>query len=137
MQNEVQSHCFCANQITIHPFAIHNKKDGILLNKSLAVLSDCLKHDSSTVHTFFQPVIYFIKELLLNVSKLIVFTDGCGTQYKNKQKFVNLCYFELDFGVSVEWNVHATAHGKSACDGIGGTQKRLARKACLQDRITI
>ena len=31
-----------------------------------------------------------------------------------------------DFKVDAEWNFFATSHGKSACDGIGGTVKRLA-----------
>ena len=30
------------------------------------------------------------------------------------------------------WNFFATSHGKSACDGIGGTVKRLAARASLQ-----
>ena len=30
----------------------------------------------------------------------------------------------------------ATSHGKSACDGIGGTVKRLTRKASLQRPVT-
>ena len=29
------------------------------------------------------------------------------------------------------WNVFATSHGKSACDGIGGTVKRLATNVSL------
>ena len=37
-----------------------------------------------------------------------------------------------DFGVHAEWNFFATSHGKSACDGIGGTVKRLVAKASLQ-----
>ena len=31
----------------------------------------------------------------------------------------------------------ATSHGKGPCDGIGGTVKRLARRASLQTEITI
>ena len=31
-----------------------------------------------------------------------------------------------------EWHFFASCHGKSACDGIGGTLKRLARLASLQ-----
>jgi hypothetical protein len=34
--------------------------------------------------------------------------------------------------VPVEWHFFATSHGKSACDGIGGTLKRLAAKASLR-----
>ena len=38
----------------------------------------------------------------------------------------------MDFGISAEWHFSATAHGKGACDGIGGTVKRLAARASLQ-----
>ena len=41
-------------------------------------------------------------------------------------------YPKDDFGIPAEWHFFATSHGKSACDGIGGTIKRLAAKASLQ-----
>jgi hypothetical protein len=34
--------------------------------------------------------------------------------------------------VPAEWHFFATSHGKSACDGVGGTLKRLAAEASLQ-----
>ena len=37
-----------------------------------------------------------------------------------------------DFSVDCEWNFFATSYGKSPCDGIGGTLKRLATGASLQ-----
>ncbi|KAE8737961.1 hypothetical protein FOCC_FOCC016570 [Frankliniella occidentalis] len=38
----------------------------------------------------------------------------------------NVWYHLKDFGILNEWHFFATSHGKSACDGIGGTIKRLA-----------
>ena len=35
----------------------------------------------------------------------------------------------------IVWNFFATSHGKSPCDGIGGTVKRLTTKASLQSPI--
>lgn len=49
-----------------------------------------------------------------------------------KKNFANLCQHENDFGISAEWNFFATSHGKSACDGVGGTVKRLAARASLR-----
>ena len=37
-----------------------------------------------------------------------------------------------DFRLDAGWNLFATCHGKNACDGIGGTIKRLAAHASLQ-----
>ena len=64
--------------------------------------------------------------------KIVYFSDGAGAQYKNRKNFLNLCHHKEDFGISAEWNFSATAHGKGACDGIGGTVKRLAARASLQ-----
>ena len=51
------------------------------------------------------------------------FSDGAGSQYKNRKNFVNLCSHQEDFGVSAEWHFYVTSHGKGACDGLGGTLK--------------
>ena len=37
-----------------------------------------------------------------------------------------------EFGISAEWHFSATSHGKGACDGLGGTVKRLASRSSLQ-----
>lgn len=47
-----------------------------------------------------------------------------------------MCCHEQDFGLAAEWHFFASCHGKSACDGIGGTLKRLARLASLQRHST-
>ena len=59
-------------------------------------------------------------------------SDGAGSQYKNRKKFINLCLHQENFRVSAEWHFYATSHGKGACDGLGGTLKRLAARASLQ-----
>ncbi len=63
---------------------------------------------------------------------LIYFTDGCSAQYKNRNNFYNMTLHEHDFGIPAEWHFYATSHGKSACDGLGGTVKRLVTRASLQ-----
>ena len=67
-----------------------------------------------------------------NIKKLIFFSDGGGAQYKNKSKLINMIYLQKETGIKVHWNFFATAHGKGACDGIGGTVKRLAHRGSLQ-----
>jgi hypothetical protein len=44
---------------------------------------------------------------------------------------MNLLHHKSDFGISAQHHFFASGHGKSACDGIGGTVKRLARLASL------
>ena len=68
-----------------------------------------------------------IKETISCDIKLVhYFTDGCTAQYKNCKNFWNLC------GMQDQWNFFATSHGKSPCDGIGGTVKQLTARASLQ-----
>lgn len=60
------------------------------------------------------------------------FSDGAASQYKNCKNLINLLYHETDFAINAEWHFFATSHGKSPCDGIGGTVKRLVARASLQ-----
>ena len=55
-----------------------------------------------------------------------------ASQYKNCNNFTNLCFHHEDFDIHAEWNFFTTSHGKTPCDGIGGTVKRLVRRASLQ-----
>ena len=70
---------------------------------------------------FQKPLLENIKANHPSLEKVYYFSDGCAGQYKN---FINLCHKE-DFGFFAEWNFFATSHGKSVCDRIGGTAKRL------------
>ena len=69
---------------------------------------------------------------LQKLSKVHYFSDGCAGQYKNCKDFLNLCLHNSDFRVKCEWNFFATSYGKSPCDGIGETVKRLVTRASLQ-----
>ena len=60
------------------------------------------------------------------------FSNGAASQYKNRKNFINLCNHQEDFEVNAEWHFSATSLGKGACDGLGGTVKRVAARASLQ-----
>ena len=87
------------------------------------------------MYTFIKRFIDFLRKFFpINTqpSKILYFSDGSAPQYKNRKNFLNLCLHQEDFGVSAEWHFSATSHGKGACDGLGGTVKRLAARASLQ-----
>ena len=65
------------------------------------------------------------------ISIIEYFSDGCAAQYKNYKNFLNLCYHKDEFGLNAIWSFFATSHGKSPCDGIGGTVKRQIARASL------
>ena len=65
------------------------------------------------------------------MTKVHYFTNGCEGQYENRYNFCNLRHHFDDFHLE-QWKQSGTSHGKSACDGIGGTVKRPATKASLK-----
>ena len=74
----------------------------------------------------------FIKIELPSITKVEYFSDGCAAQYRNYKNMMNLCSHKEDFGLDATWSFFATSHGKSSCDDIGGTVKRLTPCASLQ-----
>ena len=96
-----------------------------------------MAHDTVAVYTFLQVLIKeHIKPRYSFIKKIIYFSDGSAAQSKNYKNFSNLLHHETDFSIRAEWHFFATSHGKNACDGVGGTFKRLAQHAVLQRPIT-
>ena len=138
VQDAIQSFHWNNAQATIHPFVIYYKNgDGTLEHQSLACISNELRHDVVSVYAFQSKVLNsFVKQRLSHIEKIYYFSDGCSGHYKNYKNFTNLLYHFQDFGMVSEWHFFATSHGKNACDGIGGTIKRLAAYASLQRTTT-
>ena len=133
LQDAAQGFHWNNAQATIHPFVVYFMISGKLSHLSFVIISDCLHHDTVAVHLYQKKLIGFLKPRLpYQLKKIIYFSDGAASQYKNRKNFINLCHHESDFGVDAEWHFSATSHGKGACDGVGGTVKRLAARASLQ-----
>src|SRR6218665_1427307 len=132
VQDAIQGHHWNNRQATLHPFTVYYMKDNTLKTLSICVISDCMQHDSITVHVFLRAVLSFISETMPNIEHVMYFSDGAASQYKNFKNFCNLLHHPQDFNLTAEGHFFATSHGKSPCDGIGGTVKRLAAGASLQ-----
>lgn len=134
IQNAVQAYHWNNNSATLFPVVIYYKEkdDDELKHCSFMGISDCLKHDTVGVHMFQVELIKFLKEKFHEISKVIYFTDGARSQFKNKKSFANLANHFEDFGIQADWHFFATAHGKGPSDGLGGQVKRLARLASLK-----
>jgi len=87
------------------------------------------------VYAFQCEIIKSVKQKHPHIDGLIYFSDGAASQYKNRKNFSNLINHKSDFNVNAEWHFFGTSHGKSPCDGVGGTVKRLATRASLQGAI--
>ena len=91
-----------------------------------------MEHDTPFVYQVQSEVVQYLKKELPHVIDIEYFSDGCAGQYKNFKNILNLCHHVTDFGITARWSFFATSHGKSPCDGIGGTVKRLVARASLQ-----
>ncbi|MES9880157.1 MAG: hypothetical protein ABW185_04670 [Sedimenticola sp.] len=131
VQDAAQGFHWDNSQATLHPFVAYFNKDG-QTHESMCVVSDCLQHNTITVHRFLYDVLHHMKEICPGIKKIYYFSDGAASQYKNYKNLCNLTYHLDDFGLHAEWHFFATSHGKNACDGVGGTVKREAAKASLQ-----
>lgn len=134
LQDAAQGFHWNNAQATIHPFSVYciDTETKMLRHTSFVVISECLIHDTIAVHLFQRHLINFLKSHFPTPpAHMYYFSDGAGSQYKNKLNFLNLCLHEQDFGIKAEWHFFATSHGKSTCDGIGGTVKRLAARESL------
>ena len=133
VQDAAQGFHWNNSQATVHPFVVYYTHSQEEHHISFVVISDCLHHDTLAVYLFQKKLILFLKQALpFTLKKMYYFSDGAASQYKNKKNFTNLSHHEIDFGIKAEWHFSATSHGKGACDGLGGTVKRLAARASLQ-----
>ena len=133
LQDAAQGFHWNNAQATIHPFVVYYKESGEEHHLSFVVISDCLIHDTVAVYLYQKRLIVHLRETLtFSPKQVFYFSDGAAAQYKNRKNFINLCHHEIDFGIPAQWHFSATSHGKGACDGLGGTVKRLAARASLQ-----
>lgn len=98
----------------------------------MLIIAESLQHDVVAVYQFQKKLIKFLQQKFASIKKISFFTDGAGGQYKNFKNFYNLCLFKVEERFEVESHFFCTSHGKSICDGLGGSFKRLARAASLQ-----
>ena len=128
VQDCSQSFHWNTDSATLHPFIVYSKENGESKPECFAIISDEMSHKTFTVAAFQSRLIEHLKQKYPNLKKIIYFSDGSGEQYKNRFNFINLAHHKEDHNIEAEWHFYATAHGKGACDGIGGTIKRNCAK---------
>ena len=140
LQDAAQGFHWNNAQATLHPFVAYFRESHTseISHLNFVVISECLHHDTVAVHLFQKKLISFLKDRLSFIpTKIIYFSDGAASQYKNRKNFINLCNHQADFGILAEWHFSATSHGKGTCDGLGGTVKQLTTKQVCRDHIMI
>ena len=132
VQDAIQGYHWNKDQFTLHPCVIYYRRHNELQHISLCIISDDLNHDVPFVYELLRLVTNLIKENLPETKQIEYFNDGCAGHYKTYKNFLNLCHHKSDFNIDAFWSFFATSHGKSPCDGIGGTVKRTILRASLQ-----
>lgn len=120
------------NQATVFVAYIYYKDGDVTNGKGFVVISNNLSHDTVAVYTFQQLIIEYLKNEFSAVKKIHYFSDGAPQQFKNYKNILNLYYHLQDHKIEADWHFFPTAHGKGACDGVGGSVKRSAAKASLR-----
>lgn len=132
IQNAIQGYHWNNDQATAHPFVVYYKtEDNLLQHWNFIIISDCMHHDAVAVQLFISKMNKRMESKFKLIKKITYITDGAGSQYKNKNNFINLYMHRFDFGYEADWHFHAASHGKGRCDGLGGSLKRKATRASL------
>ena len=133
VQDEAQGYHWTHQSCTVHPVVCYYCDTNHQLQlASLCFLSKELQHDVVMVYLIQLKTVAYLKTIMPDIALVEYFSDGCAAQYKNKKSFYNLCKHESDMGVKAVWSFFATSHGKSPCDGIGGTVKRSTAMESLR-----
>ncbi|KAJ8043336.1 hypothetical protein HOLleu_10380 [Holothuria leucospilota] len=93
---------------------------------SFSIISDDLTHDHHAVHEFTSEAIKHVrKEMTSPLTKVVLFTDGCSSQYKSKGTFADISYAMEDHGVPIQHEYFGSRHGKGPSDGESAVLKRM------------
>ncbi|CAF2147192.1 unnamed protein product [Rotaria magnacalcarata] len=127
-QNSIMQAHWTTPQATIFTIHIKVDKDN---HHSMAIISDYLEHNVEFVHAAQNIIVDYVQSLYPSIKKLNYVSDGAPQHFKNNKSILNLTYHYNDFGIPASWSFCATAHGKSAVDGIGAAIKHRANKQAL------
>lgn len=115
-QGEAQSAYYTRNQVTLHPMVITMQEGGTVQRDSVCIISDDLKHDACAVAKYFETLLAHIGIMYPDIDSIIVWSDGCSSQYKSKLPFYSIANaFNSKF--EIVWNYFGSRHGKSSADG--------------------
>lgn len=131
-QDEAQSAYYNQQHITIFTCCAWSTKH----KQSYCILSDHTDQDKYTVWLCLDKILKDVKSKWPNTKKVKIFSDGAGSQFKNKFTLSNLVFSLKDYGVDISWEFMATSHRKGAVDGIGACLKNKLWQA-IRSRRTI
>ena len=98
---------------------------------SLCFISEDLSHATSFLYTMQKVLTAYLISHYPQLTLVEYFSNRCGAQCKSFKNFLNLTFHQSDFGIKASWSFFTTSHGKSPCDGIGGSVNQKPNSASL------
>ncbi|GFS23232.1 hypothetical protein ElyMa_006971800 [Elysia marginata] len=95
----------------------------------MASLSDDINHDFHVVNTFTEDAISSLKKITC-VDELVIWSDGCASQYKDKGTFVDLSLMQM----KVQRCYFSSEHGKGKADGATGVLSQAMSQSVAGER---
>ena len=136
-QEEPAQAFFDRSMVTIHPMVVNYRNfQNEIMHKSFVGISPEKAHNAPTTFAFLKKLIPLVKELLPELECVHYISDSPTSQYRNKSiaKVIanHVQYFP---GIRGTWDYLQVGHGKSACDGVGGSIKKSADIAVKRNTI--
>ena len=118
---EVQSAYFSHLSISLHTGYLYSAAD----SGGFVSLSEENNHKAEAVHSAINPT---VQKLVDNgIKHLICVSDSPTSQYRNKKNVWLTKELAVKHNIKIDWIYTEAGHGKSSCDGIGGTVKNLVK----------
>ena len=118
---EIQSAFFSHNSVSIHTGYLYSKGD----SGGFASLSDDGCHKAEAVHAALKPTIEKLVDK--GIKHIVCASDSPTSQYRNNKNVWLTKELAKKHKITINWLYTEAGHGKSSCDGIGGTVKNLLR----------
>ena len=136
-QDEIQSAYFGQTSFSIFTACVYHKANNgadTVVKRPMTIISESSDHSRiasmSCIHMIIEEI-----EKTMDLSKVIVWSDGCGAQFRSRFVFKFLSSYRTD--LIIEWNYNEAHHGKGPMDGIGGTIKNVVYRKVKTGKVIV
>lgn len=100
----------------------------------ICVVSESNDHSRAAALTCIDIVVREV-EKHVRLSKLILWSDGCASQFRSRFVFKLLAHYRPE--LEINWHYNKAQHGKGPMDGIGETVKNVVYRQVKSNWVTI
>lgn len=137
-QDAIQSSYFGQQTFSIFTACGYTKleEDEHVKNDNVVVISEHSDHSRVGSMACLVSVVEKIEQIhQKQYPKLIIWSDGCASQFRSKYVFFMLT--KMFVGKEIIWNYNERHHGKGPMDGLGGTVKNVIYRKVMSNMVTI